>query len=209
MKEKLKELRKLNEELIKERQLFEDMKDEFSYNVELNSEDELYGDPYQMAKAFNNFNKTAILRVKDLRKSHPRYGEKRLKNEITKIFRECYQQEGAYEIIKIEEFIDNNVLEMVDDYLLYDSCGFFKVLDQEDKIDCLEQTIIGVKDELLDESKEAVSSIGTGAINILKPYGEVAKGQLNDAANMAKGLINKGSKKLVKILQKIEDKTNE
>lgn len=208
MKEKLKELRKLNEELIEERQLFEDMKDEFSYNVELNCEDELYGDPYQMAKAFNNFNKTAILRVKDLRKAHPRYGEKRLKNEITKIFRECYQQEGAYEICPSEIF-DNNVLEMVADYLLYDSCGFFRVLDQEDKIDCLEQTIIGVEHELLDESKEAVSSIGTGAINILKPYGEVAKGQLNDAANMAKGLINKGSKKLVKILQKIEDKTNE
>lgn len=208
MQEKLKELKKLNEELINRKQLFKNMKSIFNYNVENEKKDieELFideeTDSYEAAKYFNKVYQNEIALTKAITREHPKYGKKRIKKEIIKLLFEYYQ---------IDYQIDtrNSLYEQIaDNYILYDSCGFYKVLEQENEMVHLEQLISNVKTELLDESKEAVSSIGSGAINILKPYGEVAKGQLNDAANTAKGLINKGSKKLVKFLQKIEDKTS-
>ena len=64
---------------------------------------------------------------------------------------------------------------------------------------------------LCKESKDAVvkagKTVATSVANVARPYGEVAKGQLQEAGTQAKGLFNKGVKTLIKSLERLEEKT--
>ena len=82
-----------------------------------------------------------------------------------------------------------------------------KLLERKESLSKLEETAKGTTDVVLNQSKEAAKKLGNDVANIVKPYGEVAKGQFNEAKVVGKDLINKGSKKLIKILEDLENKT--
>lgn len=204
MKEELKALKDSAEQIVKARQTLQRKKTFFNMKVEEKKEEtgiiELIemNNSYESAKALNeNFSCVHVL-VTQIRKEHPKYGNRRIKELVLK---------QIHELSFIPEDLEDKIELAVDNYFLYESCGFFKLLEQEKEIEELGNEAVGVADVILDESKAAAIKAGKAALNIVKPYGEVAKSQLNDAGEATKKVINKGSQKLKKFFESIEEKT--
>jgi len=139
-----------------------------------------------------------------LNAEHPRYGEKRVRNTLIEnvIVHNGWDYEEGYE--------DSSII--VDTYLTLVKLGFLDVyaLDikaQEAKLKLDESTEVMLK-ETADKVVGAGKKVASGVVSVAKPYGEVAKGQLNDAKVVAKKLVNNGAKRLVKVLKRVEEKTN-
>ena len=139
--------------------------------------------------------------VSSIRKEHPKYGEKRIK-ELTIV--ELNKNMGNnHNLILLKDELDT----IVDCYFLYENCGFFKIKELENSISELEGDAKEGLNSILGESKEVAKKAGSSVVNVVKPYGDIAKSQLNDVKNNTKKLINTGSKKLINVLKNIENKT--
>lgn len=209
MKEELKALKDSAVQIIKEKDSLKKQKNFFNMKVEekvaeLNME-EIFkedGSSYEAAVMLNYLFPQIYNIVASIREQHPKYGEKRVK-EITLIALNEIMTETDY-LMSFSEYTDK----IIDNYFLYEGCGFFKLKEQEEKIETLEDGAKVSTDTILNQSKEVAIKAGKSIKNIAKPYGDVAKSQFEDASKAAKTAINKGSKKLIKILKDIENKTN-
>lgn len=205
MKEELKTLKgsalqilKAKENL-KKQQVFFNMKVEEKVN-EINIE-EVFNDnnnSYEAAKELNDCLPILHTTVSKLRNEYPKYGNKRIKGLA---LAELTSEDDLLAQCKDETEL------LLDNYFLYDDCGFFKLREQELSIQALLDETKVTTNAIIDESKQAVVKVGTSVKNVVKPYGEVAKSQLNDAGVATKKAVNKGSKQLIKLFQKIEKKT--
>jgi len=138
------------------------------------------------------------LTVNKLKEEHPKYGIKRIKELATN---------ELMGILEIQEQ-DKACLKMiVENYLMYESCGFFKVKELDDKIKELEGNVKSSANDILNESKDKAIKFGNSVKQTMEPYAKIAKSQLTEASISAKETINKESKKLIKALEKLEKKT--
>lgn len=134
-----------------------------------------------------------------LKKEHPRYGEKRVKATLLEMFKAT------------EEYQDRSLCaeQIVDAYLKFDQCGFYEVKTLEQKANSiglqLAEKVDTVKTDKIDTAMESINK----AVETVKPYGEQAKKQLNVFGNIAKDTLNKGAKRLIKILEESDDKKDE
>ena len=209
MKEELKQLKDVAVQIVKETDEFRKQKNCFNMKVEekkleLNME-ELFNeeneDSFEAAEILNFLFPQIHTIVSSVREGHPKYGEKRVK-EIAVVALKEFMSLNEY-MLSFYDQIDV----VVDNYFLYESCGYFKLLERKESLSKLEESAKGTTDVVLNQSKEAAKKFGNDVANIVKPYGEVAKGQFNEAKVVGKDLINKGSKKLIKILEDLENKT--
>ena len=209
MKEELKQLKEVAIQIAKETDGFRKQKNFFNMKVEekkseLNMEEifnEENEDSFESAEILNFLFPQIHTIVSSVREGHPKYGEKRIK-EIAVVALKEFMSLNEY-MLSFYDQIDV----VVDNYFLYESCGYFKLLERKESLSKLEETAKGTTDVVLNQSKEAAKKFGSDVANIVKPYGEVAKGQFNEAKVVGKDLINKGSKKLIKILEDLENKT--
>lgn len=132
---------------------------------------------------------------------------------IIEILQEAFQeiafQHPDYSREEIQKMLleDDELKLFEQDYALYKSCGYFEVKEKEKDFETAKEKIIIKMKESKKQVSKSLSKMGNTAIKIVKPYGEVAKGQLAEASIIAKKTINKGSKKLMKTLQNVADKT--
>lgn len=207
MKEELKTLKDSAEKIVTERENFKKQRLFFNMKVEEKVKqlgiDEIFAannDSYDAAITLNFAFPEIYTMASIIREEHPKYGNKRIKQIMI----------DKLKSQKVE-LSDNTVeafCKVIDNYFLYESCGFFELKAKEDKIVSLEENTKQSTKAILDESKNTIVKVGNSALNIVKPYGEVAKSQLKDAGVAAKSLVNKGSKQLIKLLQKVDDKTS-
>ena len=155
-------------------------------------------DSYESAKVLNENLSSIHMLVTYIKKEHPKYGNRRIKELVIK---------EIHEASFIPEELEGKIELAVDNYFIYESCGFFKLLNQEKELEELGTEAKIATDAILDESKAAAIKAGKAALNIVKPYGEVAKSQLSDAGEATKKIVNKGSQKLKIFFESIEEKT--
>lgn len=205
MKEELKVLKDSTLQILKAKENLKKQTTFFNMKVEekVNEKniDEVFNDnnnSYDAAKALNECLPNIHLIVSKLRNQHPKYGNKRIK--------ELALNEFIAEDIFFAELNEEAEL-LLDNYFLYEDCGFFKLREQELSIEALLSETKCATEAIITESKQTAVKVGTSIKNVVKPYGDVAKSQLNDAGITAKKVVNKGSKKLIHVLKKIENKT--
>lgn len=204
MKEELNTLKNSVQQIAKGCESFKKQRNFFNMKVEeklLETETKeviLAEDSYEAAKILNeNFSSIHML-VTHIKKEHPKYGNRRIKDLVMK---------EIHEASFIPEDLKDKIELAVDNYFIYESCGFFKLLKQERELEALGNEALDATETIFDESKAAAVKAGKAAIDIVKPYGEVAKSQLNDAGEATKKAINKGSQKLKKFFESLEEKT--
>ena len=116
---------KENSELKKQRRFFnlkvEERKNELNI-IEIFKDSE---DSYNAARLLNYLFPQIQIIVQTLRKKHYRYGEERIK-QATLLALNDFMQENDFNM----GLFDKTQL-IVDNYFLYENCGFFKVLDLE------------------------------------------------------------------------------
>lgn len=194
MKEQLNSLKENTAKLIKEKEDFKKQRNFFNMKVEeqkniLNIE-EIYNtadDSYERANILNIYYPEISYIVDMIKKEHPKYGNKKIKGLIL-------------EQIKDSTDISDITETLLDNYFLYESCGYHTLKNKENEIQELEKTIKQDASCVYGKSKESIKKFGSSVANTVKPYGDIAKNQINNIAN-------KGSKKLIKVLEKIKDKT--
>ncbi len=185
---------------------YTEAKDEFNLNLDITSVDGLanYYDEecqnaYDVAKNFFMINSDVLEAATVIKKEHPRYGEPRFKATL------------ATSIIESREVSFEEAAELVNIYVALDKAGYNNVLVLEAQVADIANKVNANGEEILRQSKEACvkagKSVATAVGNFARPYGEVAKGQLTEASVKAKGLVNKGTKSLIKALGKLEERT--
>lgn len=206
MKKELKELKDLykryasvKNDYEKEREIFElcsslAIKD-VSF-LELSDEVESF---YEIAHLFYGKFHFVVSLAEELKISHPKYGEKRFKNTL--IEKVISSQKWNYE----DEYEKANYV--VETHLIYESLGFKDLLKLEIEMTTLAKEIDEKTKSISDQTKGAVKKVGEGILSVIRPYGEVAKGQLSTLEEKTKKAVNNGTKKLIKSLEEVADKT--
>lgn len=202
MKEELKLLKDNTTEVIKLQKEFNEQRKFFNMKVKETNEklniEEIFDyeeDSYDAAKTLIDLFPDLHNIITILRKQHPRFGNKKIANLILKEHNTL-----------ISSDVDKNTF---DRYFLYEGCGFFKVLEIEQELQILKEQTFDIVRDVTSESKDKVTKVGKNILEVLKPYGEVAKGQFIEAKKKTKTAVNKGSKKLIKVLTDVENKTEE
>lgn len=208
MKQELKELRELTGKFVEARDNFEKKKELFDlgavfvpvnpvyFGLEEGTEVE---SAYDLANMFyDKFGFVADCAAA-LKAEHPRYGEKRFKNTL--IENVIANQEWDYEA----DYDQANYL--VDTHLAYEALGYFEVKGLEGEMVAVAEKINDNTSAVASQTVSAVKDAGKAVANVFRPYGEVAKGQLEVAGAKAKGVVNKGAKQLIKVLENLADKT--
>ena len=205
MKEELKSLKDSAIQVANEKENLKKQKKFFNMKVEEQKEllgiEEIFNyndDSYDAASLlmihFSDIDEL-ICKIKE---QHPKYGNKKIKGLVLNTLKTM-----NYDIDYMEKVLDN--------YFMYQECGFNKVqiIEQsvEQNIELLQEEAKTTSTVILNETKETAKRVGTSIVNAAKPYGEVAKSQFNDAKTATTGLINKGAKRLIKILENVENKT--
>lgn len=203
MKEEFKILKELTvkfketkEEYLKQRVFFNLKVEEQKKNLGINDDSNLKIDSYEEAKLLNEEFPELHEVVTQLKEEFPKYGDKRLKELALKRVAYITSEES-----KIRSDIDN--------YFIYKNCGFYQLYDLESQLVDLENEIKEIGVQLFGESKQVIIENGTKIIDIVKPYGEVAKEKFNTVGVATKKMVNNGSKKLIKIFEDIERKTSD
>lgn len=145
--------------------------------------------------------------AKDLKKAHPRYQEAHFKSALA----EMIVNHNEW-----EETDYSKAIEVADAYMLFEGNGYSDIHDLEIEVYSLGEKIHSNSNEVLDQTVEKVTDFGKkvtdGVANVLRPYGEVAKGQYAEASSKAKAkaqsVANKGVKSLRKVLDNFEAKIN-
>jgi hypothetical protein len=198
LKNSVQQIAKGCESFKKQRNFF-NMKAEEKFNETSTEEFFKEGcDSYDSAKILNECFSEIHSIVSQIKEEHPKYGNRRIKELVIKEL--SLQNEML-------AYFESNLDVIIENYFIYESCGFFKLLNQEKGLEELGNEAKDATDAILDESKAAAIKAGKAAINVVKPYGEVAKSQLNDAGDAAKKVINKGSQKLKRFFENLEEKT--
>ena len=202
MKEELRTLRELTNNYSEAKKEFEKRKETFNEDVKevmvilsktvvaasYDTAVEFYGE-YSSLKDF----------ARQLKKDHPRYGEKRVEETLEAWFKSA------------PEYQDRTLCagQIVDAYLNFEKAGFDEVRSLEEKSNALAvklaERVDTVKTEKIDGAIESVHQ----AVEAAKPYGEAAKKHLTTFGNFAKGAISKGAKQLIKILDEDNSKKDE
>lgn len=203
MKQELKELKKLATNFIEAKNNFEKQRDIFNlmYVYSDFNDEQVIESPYDFAKTFYEKYGFVVECSTALRNEHPRYGEKRFKNALIENI--IINQELDYEVDY--DFVNY----LVDSHIAYESLGYFEVKDLEDEMNKLYEQIDKTTKNIKDKSCAAAKGVGRAVVKVMKPYGEVAKGQLNAVEGKAKDVVNKGTKKLIKVLENVADKTSD
>lgn len=162
--------------------------------------DENCADAYDIAKNFFMINGDVLEAAATIKSEHPRYGLPRFKSTLVTA------------IIDSRDTTFEEAHEVVNAYLLLDNAGYSNVAELEVKVREVEAKGIANCDAIVTQGTTAVVNAGKKVVttvgNIARPYGEVAKGQLTEAGVKAKELANNGTKKLIKLLEKVEEKTS-
>ena len=207
MKKELIELKKnfngyiqMKEELEEQRLIFNVCVDCFKKELGVEEIINFGKDGYERAKIFEQQYPILARMDNEIKEKNPNYSLDERKRAVYGLF------ESEFEEVKTD-YICNFVREIVDNYYLYKVCSFETVKQLEN--DMYEYARYGRQNisDLLGPSKEKVQRVENFMGDIVKPYGEIAKGQLSEAKVATKKIVHKGSKKLVKVLQKVADKT--
>lgn len=200
LRENVKEYSVVYEEFLNARSEFNTNLDVTEVEGLVNYYDENCTDAYDIAKNFFMLNGDVLEAAATIKSEHPRYGLPRFKSTLVTA------------VIDSRDTTFEEAHEVVNAYLLLDNAGYTKVSELEVKAKEIEAKGIANCDAIVTQSKEAVVNAGkkvaTTVGNIARPYGEVAKGQLSEAGTKAKELANSGTKKLIKLLEKVEEKTS-
>lgn len=211
MKEELLQLKKDTTEYLQQKTKFQKQRTFFNMKVEekelerniepdSNTDNDAYDKANCLFLCFPNIHDLAT-KVKE---QNPQFSDKRIKNLVIAVLLEEFSNdEDYYYRFANEKF----VVDLVEHYYLYEECGYHKIRSQENQLRNLETKLYKSRLIILDQPKQALTKISATAVGIVKPYGEVAKTQLNDAKITTKSLVNKGSKKLIKVLENIVSKT--
>lgn len=202
MKEELRNLRDLTNNYSEAKKEFEARRDVFNEDVKevmVILSRTVVAASYDTAVEF--YDEYTLLRdfARQLKKEHPRYGEKRVEETLETWFK------------AVPEYQDRTLCagQIVDAYLVFEKSGFEEVRTLEQKSNDLAiklaQNVETVKTEKIDGAIESVNE----AIEAAKPYGEAAKKHLVNFGNFAKGAISKGAKQLIKILDETDNKKDE
>ena len=208
MKEEFLQLREAAVELGNGVKAMAEAREIFNTNAQLNGVleeyfDESCRDYYDAAKNYVMFNEDLIQVYEELMVAHPKYGDKRRK--ATVVDQVLISRGVDYE----ENF--NDVDAAYDQYVAIRNCGYNEVRTIELQVEEASKKFNANGNAVVKEGKDAVvkaaTSVASGVANVARPYGEVAKGQLQEAGGKAKGLFNKGVKTLIKTLQDVEERT--
>lgn len=202
MKEELRNLRNLTNNYSEAKKAFETRRDVFNEDVKevmVILSKTVVAARYETAVEFYDEYTTLKDFARQLKKEHPRYGEKRVEETLENWFK------------TVPEYQDRTLCagQIIDAYLVFERCGFEEVrqLEQNSKELAvkLAENVEGVKTEKIDTAIQSVND----AIEAAKPYGEAAKKHLVTFGNFAKGAISKGAKQLIKILDETDNKKDE
>ena len=207
MKKEFKELRENVKEYCDVYEEYTNARNEFDANLTVEDVeglaeyfDENCADAYDIAKNFYMLNADLVEAAATIKSEHPRYGLPRFKSTLLTAVIDS--RDSSFEEAHVA----------VNAYLLLDEAGYSKVLELETRANEIETKGIANCDAIVTQGKDAVVNAGkkvaTTVGNIARPYGEVAKGQLTEAGVKAKELANNGTKKLIKLLEKVEEKTS-
>ena len=215
MKEELRELKELVVVLASRNEELANVKDEFNASVDLSrvgmSAMELLDEDvtcsYDLATRFYDEYEYVWELANELRAAHPRYQERHFINALADMIVENKNWDEA----NYEKAVD-----VARNYMLYEGNGFYDIHNLEIEVYSLGEKIVSNKDEVVNQAVERVTDFGKnvadGTLNILRPYGEVAKGQYVEASSKVKAkaqeVANKGVKSLRKVLDKVEGKIN-
>lgn len=186
MKEELLKLRELTTAYSESKKQFDERKEAFDESVKdtvvilgsgvkpanYNTITEFYSE-YSDLKQFAD----------DLKKEHPRYGEKRVKDTLVDMVTKTYQDRALY------------AAQIVNSFLSYEQAGYSEVraieLESQTNAVKLVENIDTVKNEAIDTTITSVNR----ALEQAKPY-----------TDKAKKAINIGAKVLIKILEDVDRK---
>ncbi|MBE6150293.1 MAG: hypothetical protein E7162_00540 [Firmicutes bacterium] len=208
MKQELKDLKELTSKFIEVRDDFEKKKEAFDLcalfanSVDapfLELEEVEVETPYDLANIFYEKFGFVVSYATALKEEHPRYGEKRFKNTLIETV--ISSQGWDYE----EDYDKANYV--VETHLAYDALGYAEVNALENELVEVAEKINTTTGAVAEQTVNAVKGAGRAVANVFRPYGEVAKGQLEVAGRKAKGAVNKGAKQLIKALESLADKT--
>lgn len=201
MREQLSNLMDLTHEFVGKKQEFDENRRIFNCKVELETKREnifeYYKkdnmDSYDAAKEFFSIYLNISSVVFYVRKTHPRYGIKRIKNIVSQAIAENEM---------LDEEIRNNSKQIVDNYMLYENCGFSELRVLDDELTALKSDMEKMGMSIFDETKQMALEASENVVNILKPYKEYSKDKLEEAGIFTKSFISSG-KQLVKMFQKM------
>lgn len=186
MKEELLKLRELTSTYSESKKQFEEKREAFNASVKdtmviLGSE--VKAADYDTVSEFYNEYAELVTYAAELKKEHPRYGEKRVKDTLVDMVSKTYQDRSLY------------ASQIVTSFLSYENNGYSEVraLEVASKANAvnLVESVDTVKNEAIDTTVTTVNK----ALEQAKPY-----------TDKAKKAINKGAKILIKILKETEDK---
>ena len=210
MKQELKELKGLLNKLDEAKRDYSAKRDMFDFGVAfvpvkheyLSLEEDIeFESSYEYANIFYEKYGFVATYAEELKKEHPRFGEKRFKNTLIEniINNQGWDYENDYEKASY----------IVDAHLVFDEFGYFEVKELENQMLDVVDKINANTDALTAQTFGAVKGAGKAFVNVLKPYGQVAKGQLEVAGQKAKTVVNNGAKRLIKVLENVANKTDD
>ncbi len=202
MKEELRNLRELTNNYSEAKKAFEERREVFNEDVKevmVILSRTVVAASYDTAVEF--YDEYTSLRdfARQLKKDHPRYGEKRVEETLEAWFKQA------------PEYQDRTLCagQIIDAYLVFEKSGFEEVRTLEEKTTelavKLAENVDTVKTEKIDGAIETVNQM----VEAAKPYGEAAKKHLTTFGQFAKGAISKGAKQLIKILDETDNKKGE
>lgn len=199
LKETTREYMAAAEEFVAARKDFNASLDVTSVEGLANYYEETCTDAYDIARNFFMVNGDVAELATGIKTAHPRYGLPRFKSELVTA------------VIDARDVTFEEAHEVVNAYLLLEDAGYANVNALEENVTALGLKVNANSDAVVNQGKAAVTKAGKAVVtsvgNFARPYGQVAKGQLESAGVKAKGLVNKGTKQLIKVLGKLEDKT--
>lgn len=202
MKEELRNLRDLTNNYSEAKKEFEARRDMFNEDVKevmVILSRTVVAANYDTAVEFYDEYTTLKDFARQLKKDHPRYGEKRVEETLEAWFK------------TVPEYQDRTLCagQIIDAYLVFEKSGFEDVRALEETATTLAvklaENVETVKTDKIDGAIESVNQM----VEAAKPYGEAAKKHLTTFGNFAKGAISRGAKQLIKILDETDNKKDE
>lgn len=212
MKEEIKNLKDIVNKYKGLREAFYGQRLTFQWGVDVQKDSldiqefiDFGADSYENAKLFEKYY-PAIATIDDqIKEQYPNYNLEERLDELKKLFKEELKVVNDLDTLEINSCNYFDVI--VDNYYLYESNNFSSLKQQEEQLEQLKQEMNKNVIKMFGQSKEAVQHVGAVAVEKAKPYGKVAKKGFGEAKKATKSVVHKGSKKLIKVLKKVEEKT--
>lgn len=218
MKEELKRIKAINSEFSEKAREYNESRKGFNENIQnalVSGEasdvvffvSEECKDFYEIAVNFYTIYEDLTKSAEELKAEHPRYGEKRFRDTLVT---NVIETKG----LDYEEAHDE-IYKEVTTYMLFEKNGYVNVRNLELEVIELAKTVNSEVDKIVQKTGNAINEAGIKVFNAVKgvvsPYAEVAKGQYTTAKGAVKKKVkemtNKGTKKAIGALEKIEKRT--